>query len=99
PVIAECAQAAELLGWRQSYYGMMRELFFFKQKKAYEVVGSDWSSDGCSSDPRHDRRREEERVDNLPHCGRAAEQEHRSEERRVGKEGYQPCEFRGWAYH
>src|SRR5213076_3491243 len=24
--------------------------FFFKQKTAYEVVGSDWSSDVCSSD-------------------------------------------------
>src|SRR5213076_1381993 len=24
--------------------------FFFKQKTAYEMVGSDWSSDVCSSD-------------------------------------------------
>src|SRR5213076_3513521 len=24
--------------------------FFFKQKTAYELVGSDWSSDVCSSD-------------------------------------------------
>src|SRR5213076_2200253 len=27
-----------------------RSFFFFKQKTAYEVVGSDWSSDVCSSD-------------------------------------------------
>src|SRR5213076_3572899 len=26
--------------------------FFFKQKTAYEMVGSDWSSDVCSSDLR-----------------------------------------------
>src|SRR5213076_2635400 len=27
--------------------------FFFKQKTAYEMVGSDWSSDVCSSDLAH----------------------------------------------
>ena len=26
------------------------EIFFFKQKTAYEVCGRDWSSDVCSSD-------------------------------------------------
>src|SRR3546814_7015769 len=32
--------------------------FFFKQKTAYEMRISDWSSDVCSSDlDRHDRRR------------------------------------------
>ena len=25
-------------------------IFFFKQKRAYEVCGRDWSSDVCSSD-------------------------------------------------
>src|SRR5213076_1331939 len=29
-------------------------VFFFKQKTAYEMVGSDWSSDVCSSDLRGD---------------------------------------------
>src|SRR3546814_2532807 len=29
-------------------------LFFFKQKTAYEMRISDWSSDGCSSDRRAD---------------------------------------------
>src|SRR5213076_2012261 len=28
------------------------DLFFFKQKTPYELVGSDWSSDVCSSDLR-----------------------------------------------
>src|SRR5213076_3581685 len=28
----------------------MFHFFFFKQKTAYEMVGSDWSSDVCSSD-------------------------------------------------
>src|SRR3546814_1439164 len=31
--------------------------FFCKQKTAYEMRISDWSSDVCSSDLRHDRRR------------------------------------------
>src|SRR3546814_985381 len=29
---------------------MCVDIFFFKQKTAYEVRISDWSSDGCSSD-------------------------------------------------
>src|SRR3546814_10676094 len=29
------------------------DIFFFKQKTAYEMRISDWSSDGCSSDLRH----------------------------------------------
>src|SRR5213076_3515152 len=55
--------------------------FFFKQKTAYEMVGSDWSSDVCSSDltawvsPK---------AATLP--SRRASRWVRSEERRVGKE-------------
>jgi len=26
------------------------EIFFFKQKTAYEIIAGDWSSDVCSSD-------------------------------------------------
>src|SRR3546814_15883573 len=34
-----------------SYYdGVLRSFFFFKQKTAYEMRISDWSSDVCSSD-------------------------------------------------
>src|SRR3546814_4899005 len=39
-------------GWRRA------RLFFFKQKTAYEMRISDWSSDVCSSDLR-------ERIDDL----------------------------------
>src|SRR3546814_4399002 len=70
--------------------------FFFKQKTAYEMRISDWSSDVCSSDL---RRRGTRRW--LRHCGRhdpsgTAHADRdcgasggfpgRSEERRVGKE-------------
>src|SRR3546814_13972037 len=34
--------------------------FFFKQKTAYEMRISDWSSDVCSSDLQHDRRQHDE---------------------------------------
>src|SRR3546814_18002569 len=62
--------------------------FFFKQKTAYEMRISDWSSDVCSSDLRLYQR--------LPHrppvAGRQAvrdrrrhQRNQRSEERRVGK--------------
>src|SRR3546814_6347712 len=34
----------------------MRFFFFFKQKTAYEVRISDWSSDVCSSDLKHGER-------------------------------------------
>src|SRR3546814_5189334 len=33
-------------------YFVLFSLFFFKQKTAYEMRISDWSSDVCSSDPR-----------------------------------------------
>src|SRR5213076_3491374 len=72
--------------------------FFFKQKTAYEMVGSDWSSDVCSSDlgaPSRSR--------TFPHFGDPCDPHGvssicrsgwRSEERRVGKECYQPCRSR-----
>src|SRR3546814_14430309 len=59
--------------------------FFFKQKTAYEMRISDWSSDVCSSDLRQLRRVEHDDAvfpqllpERAPAC--------RSEERRVGKE-------------
>src|SRR3546814_6815485 len=78
--------------------------FFFKQKTAYEMRISDWSSDVCSSDlagppPVH------------PHPGRreapAAPSRRqldvrlgaRSEERRVGKECVSTCRSRWSPYH
>src|SRR3546814_4214139 len=88
--------------------------FFFKQKTAYEMRISDWSSDVCSSDlvvgvgrivagaeviGRH-----------LPHIADhvieavgiglvAADRRDRSEERRVGKECVSTCRSRWSPYH
>src|SRR3546814_5203202 len=75
--------------------------FFFKQKTAYEMRISDWSSDVCSSDltvstpsqtivigsPRMSEHR------------RAAPPSGRSEERRVGKECVSTCRSRWSPYH
>src|SRR3546814_8202606 len=72
--------------------------FFFKQKTAYEMRISDWSSDVCSSDltcayafsagaPG--------RAASLPPPGAAP----RSEERRVGKECVSTCRSRWSPYH
>src|SRR3546814_4380348 len=75
--------------------------FFFKQKTAYEMRISDWSSDVCSSD--------------LSTCSEALflhdihnylflvhlveETSPRSEERRVGKECVSTCRSRWSPYH
>src|SRR5881396_3942444 len=71
--------------------------FFFKQKTAYEMVRSDWSSDVCSSDLWSMRTVRRDRPRSPARCrfrGRAA----RSEERRVGKECFVPCRSR-WSPH
>src|SRR3546814_1709103 len=80
--------------------------FFFKQKTAYEMRISDWSSDVCSSDlalraaasaimfaPR--------RTSSIGASGRitAPYSRERSEERRVGKECVSTCRSRGSPYH
>src|SRR3546814_9201299 len=76
--------------------------FFFKQKTAYEMRISDWSSDVCSSDllqavehpARHDpevRVQVRSFTSNLTHA--------RSEERRVGKECVSTCRSRWSPYH
>src|SRR3546814_10111225 len=85
--------------------------FFFKQKTAYEMRISDWSSDVCSSDlrPRSRRGRRaatvRSRVDGRPDAGdgrvRSLPGDHptRSEERRVGKECVSTCRSRWSPYH
>src|SRR3546814_7876859 len=79
--------------------------FFFKQKTAYEMRISDWSSDVCSSDL-DTRSRVPEGVigpgqewiePTGAHCRRARAQ--RSEERRVGKECVSTCRSRWSPYH
>src|SRR3546814_9038864 len=78
-------------------------LFFFKQKTAYELRISDWSSDVCSSDlPRHGLGdgvfvRQFQHGALLDH--RASLSIWRAEERRVGKEGVSTCRSRWSLYH
>src|SRR3546814_10295044 len=86
--------------------------FFFKQKTAYEMRISDWSSDVCSSDLRAakqgpaeaergaGRNRRQRRTSAAPrHSAKAAEIARRSEERRVGKECVSTCRSRWSPYH
>src|SRR3546814_9503137 len=85
--------------------------FFFKQKTAYEMRISDWSSDVCSSDLpgqlRHLGSREDHRLEvAVPQAGPApavATGQHgdpdRSEERRVGKACVSTCRSRWSPYH
>src|SRR3546814_2319367 len=82
--------------------------FFFKQKTAYEMRISDWSSDVCSSDlpcvflrhrlaPGGDLRM----IPRSQHFGDRAPFPYlrRSEERRVGKECVSTCRSRWSPYH
>src|SRR3546814_3734587 len=85
--------------------------FFFKQKTAYEMRISDWSSDVCSSDLRqvhgHIGRSHELGVltpqaqDRESQKGQNGTQpaHPRSEERRVGKECVSTCRSRWSPYH
>src|SRR3546814_5627100 len=77
--------------------------FFFKQKTAYEMRISDWSSDVCSSDLGASRPHSicarlpcdpvgARRPEDLPSASR-------SEERRVGKECVSTCRSRWKPYH
>src|SRR3546814_2898468 len=77
--------------------------FFFKQKTAYEMRISDWSSDVCSSDlktsgkHRHDARGQL-RLKRAYEPAESADGT-RSEERRVGKECVSTCRSRWSPYH
>src|SRR3546814_9522862 len=82
--------------------------FFFKQKTAYDMRISDWSSDVCSSDlqivdrPRGGARGADQRsgagVRRSAGAG-ARDALSRSEERRVGKECGSTCRSRWSPYH
>src|SRR3546814_8314496 len=90
-------------------------VFFFKQKTAYEMRISDWSSDVCSSDlgsrlrPRAQRLRFGQAARGLPRRDliqrflsenpQRRESKSRSEERRVGKECVSTCRSRWSPYH
>src|SRR3546814_8225775 len=87
-------------------------VFFFKQKTAYEMRISDWSSDVCSSDLIAIAERPEAesaawrawfdhyvfRPGGHP-LAFLPEEQHRSEERRVGKECVSTCRSRWSPYH
>src|SRR3546814_1483569 len=84
--------------------------FFFKQKTAYEMRISEWSSDVCSSDLRvlaqallRARGLQDDRHHGVPAFGargRAIDEPlFRSEERRVGKECVSTCRSRWSPYH
>src|SRR3546814_3312568 len=79
--------------------------FFFKQKTAYEMRISDWSSDVCSSDLGRDAiepvtARHEHRCAGRQHRRPARQlRARRSEERRVGKECVSTCRSRWSPYH
>src|SRR3546814_6547737 len=78
--------------------------FFFKQKTAYEMRISDWSSDVCSSDLVARRVPCAARGEAVPGVHRwrgrtEARGKHRSEERRVGKECVSTCRSRWSPYH
>src|SRR3546814_2557236 len=83
--------------------------FFFKQKTAYEMRISDWSSDVCSSDlfysgQLHTSDEVQNLARNLNRITRGfiafnVDLNLRSEERRVGKECVSTCRSRWSPYH
>src|SRR3546814_10091969 len=93
--------------------GVLVCVFFFKQKTAYEVRISDWSSDVCSSDLIPRRTDSAAACDDVHHAGQWRSDAcstgrsglvhrqggWRSEERRVGKECVSTCRSRGSPYH
>src|SRR3546814_1806009 len=90
--------------WCSSGYWCVCVLFFFffKQKTAYEMRISDWSSDVCSSDLRATA---DLSAPPVAACRRLcahrgpARRDGRSEERRVGKECVSTCRSRWSPYH
>src|SRR3546814_9229281 len=77
--------------------------FFFKQKTAYEMRISDWSSDVCSSDLadffRRCSTRRRRLLTSICATSRLVPERKRSEERRVGKECVSTCRSRWSPYH
>src|SRR3546814_5808573 len=84
------------------YFSVLVCFFIFKQKTAYEMRISDWSSDVCSSDL-DNVLLAEGFTDDEVHAGftvyAAVGCDERSEERRVGKECVSTCRSRWSPYH
>src|SRR3546814_7204985 len=93
------------------FYILFFVFFFFKQKTAYEMRISDWSSDVCSSDlPEVEFYLVSQNTDPdfplTPPTGQSGRSESasqpyglRSEERRVGNEGVSTCRSRWSPYY
>src|SRR3546814_3886543 len=97
-----------LLQLSSLFFFLFYLFFFFKQKTAYEMRISDWSSDVCSSDlgVQHPVRFAERGGDQHDRSGdargagdRFGGHHQRSEERRVGKECVSTCRSRWSPYH
>src|SRR3546814_9214400 len=75
--------------------------FFFKQKTAYEMRISDWSSDVCSSDLRknYEIGSKIAQAASMMTDTTVESRIIRSEERRVGKECVSTCRSRWSPYH
>src|SRR3546814_1679229 len=92
----------------RSYIVVFFFFFFFKQKTAYEMRISDWSSDVCSSDLNRNTNVAAQKIEgvdlNLSYRHSLGENSlitafNRSEERRVGKECVSTCRSRWSPYH
>src|SRR3546814_8142558 len=111
-VISDCCCSVDVIicacSWLCALFPVLGcSFFFFKQKTAYEMRISDWSSDVCSSDLKrgeddswhrglHGSDSATASLDARRLRGRQAE---RSEERRVGKECVSTCRSRWSPYH
>src|SRR3546814_2159653 len=97
--------------YSREYSNCSYDIYFFKQKKAYEMRISDWSSDVCSSDLllrssgsascSRPGRRTAGRSSEMRRAiaGGGADGRERSEERRVGNECVSKCRSRWSPYH
>src|SRR3546814_7153256 len=103
-----CRYAYELCSMVLSICCVLVFFFFFKQKTAYEMRISDWSSDVCSSDLEVQSelrslaealRGDAGAIQVLGFAGPQADVGARSEERRVGKECVSTCRSRWSPYH
>src|SRR3546814_8234942 len=94
-----CSVFSRVIYFKKFRSSLFSFVFFFKQKTAYEMRISDWSSDVCSSDLGTLIRNERPAL----HFDRAilevVDALNRSEERRVGKECVSTCRSRWSPYH